>query len=153
VLHVSEGNPMATVVADLTCADQIASNTFDCIILTQTLLFIYDVRAAIKTLYRILKPGGVVLGTVPGISQISREDMEQWGQYWSFTTLSVQWLFEEIFPTGHVQIEAHGNVLTATAFLYGLATQDLRQIELDYHDPAYEVIITIRAVKPKVRLC
>ena len=144
---------MATIVADLTCADQIPSDTFDCIILTQTLLFIYDIRAAVKTLNRILKPGGVVLVTVPGMSQISREDMVQWGQYWSFTTLSVQRLFEEVFPRGQIQIKAYGNVLAATAFLYGLATQDLRRAELDYHDPDYQVTITVRAVKPEATPC
>ena len=33
---------------------QVADDTFDCIICTQTLLLIYDVRAAIATLHRIL---------------------------------------------------------------------------------------------------
>src|SRR5262249_50617631 len=42
VLHVTQGNPKATIVADLTCADHIRPDTFDCIILTQTLQFIYD---------------------------------------------------------------------------------------------------------------
>ena len=36
VLHVSEGNPDATIVGDLTCADFIPSDSFDCVILTQT---------------------------------------------------------------------------------------------------------------------
>src|SRR5262249_31544196 len=82
VLHVTPGHPRATITADLTCADHIQSETFDCIILTQTLQFIYDVRAVLCTLYRILKPGGVLLATFPGISQIARYDMEHWGEYW-----------------------------------------------------------------------
>ena len=147
VLHALEGNPAATIVADLTCADQIPSNTFECIILTQTLLFIYDVRAAIKTLYRTLKPGGVLLVTVPGITQSSREDVARWGQYWSFTTQSIHRLFREIFPVEQVQVKAYGNVLAATAFLYGVAAHELREQELDYRDPDYEVVITVRAVK------
>ena len=32
VLHYVEGNPQATIVADLTCADHISSDSFDCII-------------------------------------------------------------------------------------------------------------------------
>jgi hypothetical protein len=148
VLHASEGNPNATIVADLTRANQIPSDIFDCIIVTQTLLLIYDVKSAVKTLHRILKPGGVVLGTVPGITKISREDMRRSGQYWSFTTLSIQRLLEEIFPSGQVQVEAYGNVLTAAAFLYGLAAEELRKTELDHHDPDYEVVIAFRAVKP-----
>lgn len=149
VLHVVEGNPKATIVGDLTCADHIPSDTFDCVILVQTLHIIYDVRAALKTLYRILKPGGVILATFPGISQSSDDE---WGSYWcwSFTSLSARRMFEEVFPTSAVTVEAHGNVLVATSFLQGLASEELRQEELDYRDPAYETLITVRAVKPEV---
>ena len=148
VLHVVEGNPQATIVADLTCADHIPSDTFDCMILTQTLHLIYDVRAALKTLYRVLKPGGVVLATFPGISQISHDE---WGAYWcwGFTRLSARRLFEETFPAANVRVEAHGNVLVAMAFLHGLATEELRREELDHADADYEVLITVRAVKPE----
>ncbi len=148
VLHVQEGNPKATLVADLTCAGHIPSDTFDCIVFTQTLQHIYDVRAALRHLYRILKPGGVLLATFPGISQISRYDMDRWGDYWRFTSLSARRLFEEVFPPENVTVKAHGNVLSAIAFLHGLAAEELRREELDYHDPDYEVIITVRAVKP-----
>lgn len=147
VLHVEAGNPKATIVADLTKADHLPSNTFDCIILTQTLPFIYDVRAAIKTLHRILKPGGVLLVTVPGITQISHDDMDRWGQYWSFTTLSTQRLFEEAFDQDKIEVTAYGNVLSAIAFLHGLVTEELEQSKLDYHDLTYQVLITARAVK------
>ena len=149
VLHIWDNNPKATIVADLTHADHIPSDSFNCIIFTQALLFIYDVRTALKTLYRILKPGGVLLATFPGISQISRYDMERWGDYWRFTTLSAKRLFEEVFLPENVEVQAYGNVLTATAFLHGLAAEELKQEELDYHDPDYEVLITVRSVKPK----
>lgn len=148
VLHVTEGNPKATIVADLTKADHIPSNTFDCIIFTQTLQFIYDVRASIRTLYRILKPDGVLLATSPGISQISRYDMDRWGDYWRFTTASAQHLFEEFFPPEKVTIESYGNVMVACAFLHGLAVHELKPEELDFNDPDYQVLITVRAVKP-----
>jgi SAM-dependent methyltransferase len=147
VLHVEPGNPKATIVADLTNADHLPSNTFDCIILTQTLQFIYDVPAAIKTLHRILKPGGVLLVTVSGISQISSEDMERWGQYWSFTTLSIQKLFQEVFEKDKIEVIAYGNVLSAIAFLHGLATEELEKSKLDYHHSDYQVLISARAVK------
>jgi SAM-dependent methyltransferase len=148
VLHAAPDNPDATIVGDLTCADHVAAQSFDCIILTQTLQYIYDLRAAIHTLYRLLKPGGVVLATCPGISQMSRYDCEHWGEYWRFTTLSVHTLFTEVFPEDGVRVQGYGNVLVAIAFLHGLLVPELRQEELDYHDPDYEVLITIRAVKP-----
>jgi glycosyltransferase involved in cell wall biosynthesis len=147
VLHVTGDNPKATIVADLTRADQVPSDTFDCIVLTQVLPFILDVPAAVRTLHRILRPGGVVLATVPGIGRISRYDMERWGDYWRFTSLSAHRVFECGFPQGEVRVEAHGNVLAATAFLHGLSDRELRPDELDYHDPDYQVLITVRAVK------
>ncbi len=146
VLSMDEGGK-TTIVADLTAADDVPSNTFDCIICTETLHLIYDVRAAIHTLHRILKPGGVLLASFPGISQISRYDMDRWGDHWRFTTRSARRLFEEVFPRDRLSVEAHGNVLVAAAFLYGVVTQELKREELDYHDPDYELEITIRAVK------
>lgn len=149
VLHVVERRPEVTLVADLTRADHIPAETFDCVILTQTLQVIFDVPATLGTVHRILKPGGVVLATVPGISKISRYDMDRWGHYWGFTTRSVRRLFEAFFPTTSIDVEAHGNVLAAIAFLHGLAMEELRPEELDYVDPDYELLITVRAVKPE----
>ena len=146
VLHAWPGQPDATIVADLQHAEGVATDSFDCIIVTQTLQFIYDVRAAIGELWRILRPHGVVLATLPGITQISRYDMERWGEYWRFTTLSARRLFEDVFGST-VTVEAHGNVLVAIAFVHGCAVEDMRDRELDYVDPDYELIITVRAVK------
>ena len=150
VLHVDESNPQATIVGDLTGADHILSDNFDCVICTQTLLLIYDLRAAVRTLHRILKPGGVVLATVPGISKICRPDIDLWGDYWRFTTRSARRIFEEAFAPENVSVEAYGNVLTSIAFLHGLAAEELRQEELDLRDPDYELLIAIRAVKEGV---
>ena len=149
VLHVTEDNARATIVADLTQAEQIPSNAYDCIVLTQTLQFIYDMRKATGTLYRILKPNGVLLATCSGINRISRYDMDRWGEYWRFTTLSASRLFEEIFPPSNVTVQGYGNVLVAVAFLHGLAATELRQVELDYCDPDYAILISVRAVKPE----
>jgi glycosyltransferase involved in cell wall biosynthesis len=151
VLYPVEGNPRATIVADLTQAENIPSEQFDCIICTQTLMFIFDVHSAMRTLYRILKPGGVLLLTGAGVShQISREDMEKWGDYWRFTSLSIRRLCQIVFPPSQITVEAHGNVFVAIAFLHGLASEELRQEELDAKDPDYEVLITVRAVKPPI---
>jgi SAM-dependent methyltransferase len=148
VLHLKPGNPKATIVADLTHADQIPSEAFDCIILTFTLQFVYDVRAAIRTLHRILKPKGVLLATFHGISQIARYDMEMWGEYWRFTTLSTKKLLTEVFPEECISVQAYGNVLTALASLHGIHSTELRRDELDYHDRDYEVVVTARVLKP-----
>jgi hypothetical protein len=56
-------------------------------------------------------------------------------------------LFEEAFSAGDVHADAFGNVLAATAFLHGLAAEELTPSELDYRDPDYEFLITVIAVK------
>ncbi len=148
ILHAPPGHPEATIVADLTDADHVPSNTFDCIILTQTLQYIYEVRQAIQTLYRVLRPGGVLLVTCPGISQMSPNDRTQWGEYWRFTSMSLTRLLTACFPADQVQVQAYGNVLTAIGFLHGLLLSELPPGALMYHDPDYELLITGRAVKP-----
>jgi SAM-dependent methyltransferase len=147
ILHVSNWDPGVTIVADLTAADDIEGNVFDCIVLTQTLQVIYDVPAALSTLHRILKPKGVLLATFPGISQIAREGMESWPDHWRFTRPSAERLFSEVFSAENVAVQVYGNVLAATAFLYGLAAEELREWELDYRDPDYQLLIAARAVK------
>ena len=147
ILMATEGNPQATILGDLTDAPQIPSDAFDCVIVTQTLQFVYDVRAALATLYRILAPGGVLLATVPGITKISPPEDEQYGEWWHFTARSARRLAEEAFGAGNVETRSYGNVLTATGFLYGLAASDLTPDELASHDRLYEVIVGVRGVK------
>jgi SAM-dependent methyltransferase len=147
VLHVAPGQPQATIIGDLICEDVLPAGIFDCVILTQTLQFIYDAPAALRTINRALKPGGVLLATFPGITPISRYDMERWGQFWGFTTLSGRRLFDDSCSWVDVRVESFGNVLAATGVLYGLAAEELRPQELNHHDPDYEVIIAVRATK------
>ena len=147
VLHFMQGNTKATMVADLAHGEDLPSEAFDCIILTQTLQHIYEVRSAVQTLQRILIPGGVLLATFPGISQISRYDMDRWGDYWRFTTLSAQRLFDEAFGSPNVTVAAYGNVLAVIAFLHGLAAHELKREELDYVDPDYQLVVAVKAMK------
>jgi SAM-dependent methyltransferase len=145
VLHVSPDFPGATIIGDLTDPDSVPAGRFDCIIVTQTLNFIFDVSAAVATLHRMLAPGGILLATVPGISKLSREDMDRWGEYWSFTSRSIGRLFDPLFGPENVNIEVYGNVLAATSFLQGLSSEELTREELDFKDPDYETLIGVAA--------
>ena len=146
VLHVVAGFPGATIVADISDAPEIPSKTFDCIIFTQVLQYIFDAPAAVATLHRILKPGGVVLATVPGISRILRDQADKESDCWRFTEFSARRLCAQYFGD-NVTISTYGNVLAAVASLQGLATFELHRNELDYHDPDYQVIIAVCATK------
>jgi SAM-dependent methyltransferase len=145
VLHPDNGNPRATIVADLSVPNPALEGGFDCIICTQTLQLIYEFRSAIAQLHRWLKPGGVALVSVPGISQISREDMQQTGDYWRFTGAAVRRMFVEEFGDGAAEIEVLGNVLAATAFLHGIAAEEFAEADLLEVDPQFQMLTTVRA--------
>ncbi|HEX6313907.1 MAG TPA: methyltransferase domain-containing protein [Gemmatimonadaceae bacterium] len=147
ILHVSAENPRATIVADLADAPQIPDAQFDALIVTQTLHLIYDARAAVATMHRILTPGGVLLLTVPGITQVPNGTPWAHTWYWAFTPLSVRRMLSERFgdATG---VTSYGNVLAAASMLYGLSSADLVPGELAADDPDYPVIIGARAQRP-----
>jgi SAM-dependent methyltransferase len=147
VLNLTHDNPRATIIADLANAGAIPSSTFDCVIFTQTLQYIYEPRAAVQTLYRVLRPEGVLLASFPVISQICRYDMDRWGDYWRFTDASTRRLLGSVFNPETLTVQAHGNVLAAICFLHGLAARELTPPELEYHDPDYQILVTARAVK------
>ena len=145
VLHAEAGNPQATIVGDLTQGLPGYDGSFDCMILTQVLPFVFDVRAAVRAIRRLCGKGGTALVTLPGISQISRYDMDRWGDYWRFTDASARRLFSEEFGGGSVEVVEYGNVLTAVALLHGIAAEELTDDELWHVDPDYPVIIGVAA--------
>ena len=148
VMHVVEDNPEATIIADLTQADHVPSNTFDCIIFTQSIQMIYDLKTALRTLHRILKPGGTLLLTSAGISKVARRlGKDDWGEYWHLTTQSAAALIEETFPACSYEVSSYGNVLATISYLHGLAKEELPKDKLDHLDPDFEVIVTVKVVK------
>jgi SAM-dependent methyltransferase len=147
VLDVPDpGHRRAPLLVDLAAGDGVPSDRYDCIILTQTLHMIYDLRGVLATVHRALAPGGIVLATVPGISPIDAEDgPENW--FWLMTQSAARRLFAEVFGPDSVTVEVHGNVLAATALLQGLALEEVSRTDLDVVDPLYPVLTTVRAVK------
>jgi len=140
----SEG---ATIIGDLTGSTAPEVEPLDCIVCTQTIQMIYDIRLAVRRLHAMLKPGGVLLLTSHGTSKIGRHlDTDGWGEYWHLTQQAARSLFEENFE-GDVEIDAYGNVLTAMCALHGLAAEELSREELEYKDRGFDVIITVRAVR------
>jgi hypothetical protein len=148
ILHVSPEAKGATIIGDLSKPEALPRQIADCFICTQTYQCIYDVAAAIQGSAQMLRPGGTLLATFAGISQISRYDMDRWGDFWRFTPASVKRLLEQHFPPAGTKIKTFGNVLSATAFLQGCSVEDMASpSSLDEHDPDYPVIITVRADK------
>lgn len=133
----------ATIFADLTQPNDIASDTYDCIICTYVLHSVVDVDRMISEMHRILKPGGVLLVAVPNITI----EYPQYGELWRFTALGLQLLLRRHFHNGIVETRSYGNSLTAAGELRGLAVNDFSTTEIEYDDPRYGLIVCARAVK------
>ncbi|MGB6192337.1 MAG: hypothetical protein WBF42_07715 [Terracidiphilus sp.] len=149
VLDIDPANPNATLTLDLACTDAVPSSVFDCILATQVLFEIYDYTAAVHSLFKMLRPGGTALITLPGLCQVIPKNMLGGGHdWWRFTSSSARRLFGDVFGDANVQVASYGNVLSAVAFLHGLVQEELSTAELDFHDPNYELILGISALKP-----
>ena len=143
VLDIDPANTQATIVDDVTDLETVPTGTFDCIIFTQVLQLVWDVQSAMRALERVLVPGGVLLATVPGILRNAPGKCD----WWRFTSWSARRLAEETFAGGTVDVETFGNVLATTGFLYGLGRRDFDRATLEVSDPAFELLIGIRAKK------
>jgi SAM-dependent methyltransferase len=145
VLDNDARNHRATIVADISCAGSIPSDCFDCCVITQTLQYVYDLQGAARELHRILRPGGVLLVTVPVLSRLDFET--EYPEYWRFTPEVCQRLFGAAFGSDRVTVQPYGNVLTGIAFLAGLAAEDLSRDEVNARDEYFPLVIGVRAVK------
>lgn len=145
ILHVDPSSE-ATITGDLSKPETLPESVVDCFICTQTFNFIYELDGAVRGAHRLLRGGGVLLATVSGISQISRYDMDRWGDYWRFTLLSAEKLFSEHFR--EVSVRGYGNVFAAKAFLDGLSVEDVNDTNLlDFYDEDYTITIGVFAKK------
>ena len=151
VLDLDVENTRATVVSDLRAAANIADGVYDCVILTQTAHVIDDIRAVVSEVARILKPGGVVLATLPCASRVCLEYGHD-GDFWWVTEDGAREVFSRSFPADGLDVKAKGNVLANAAFLYGLACHELTADELTTNDPYNPLLVTVRAQKSKPRV-
>ena len=146
VLNLRDGLPGTTIVGDLADPCTLPTASFDCIIVAQTLHLIFDMAAAVAHIHQALRPGGVALITVPGISPIDRgEWKDNW--CWSLTERSLERLLRSSFGRENVAVSANGNLFAATAFLHGAAIEEVGMHRLQPYDPAYPVTVAARAIR------
>jgi len=125
----------------------IIDNSIDCLICTQTLQYIFDLQSAIKNIYRMLKEEGTALITVPGIKPLCEYDNEKWGEYWSFTSKSLERLCSLVCEPDNIEIYQYGNVKIATAYLYGVCCEELTEKDFEYQDMQYPFLIAAKISK------
>jgi glycosyltransferase involved in cell wall biosynthesis/SAM-dependent methyltransferase len=146
VVDIAPDNSEATLIADLSILGSLPAEKFDCFVLTQTIHVIYDSESVVRSAYETLRPGGAVLATLPCVSRVDYES-GLGGDFWRFTAASASRLFGEAFGSENVEVAAFGNVLACTAFLQGIAAEELTREELDDHDPYFPLIVGVMAKK------
>jgi SAM-dependent methyltransferase len=141
ILHVDDSNEEATVVADLTQANELPSNRWDCIVCTHVLHVVSDPSAVVRELSRILRPGGALIVAVPTITRID----PAWTEYWRFTPDGLALLLSSSFD--EVSVEGYGNALVAAGMMRGLTVDEFRRAELEPYDARFTVEVCALAIK------
>jgi len=147
ILDVNRENTSATVIADLRDLAPISDDTYDCLIVTQVLQYIDDLDAAVRSMHRVLKPGGSLLVTVPTLGKLDGHEDHVAGHYWRFTPDSARYLFQKRFAPDKVEVQGWGNVLVATSMLQGLAVEEFPRAKLQRYDPLFTCGVTVSATK------
>ncbi len=128
-----------THCCDLAHADRVPSGSYDCFLLPNTLCFLRNLDASLREARRIVRPGGIILATVPGFVPLTA-DVED---YWHASAAGWRVVAARVWPDCDTTVESHGNCLAAAAAMYGIAVEELTAAELDVHDPRYPVLVTI----------
>jgi SAM-dependent methyltransferase len=146
VLNTDASVPGTTVVGDLSRADTLPAEAFDCMILTQVLQYIHDLPSVVRTVHHALRPGGSALITVPAASFVVADLWhEQW--QWHFSQNALIGLFAPTFGRENLELQSHGNCFAATAFFYGLAQEDVSRRKLEPFDSSYPIVVTLAVRK------
>ena len=146
VVDIDASNEAATIVADLVLPGSLPAESYDCIVVTQTLQYVDDPSTAVANLWASLARGGTLLVTVPCLQRIDPDlpDVDRW----RFTPLGLEDLVRRGCPEGEREVAGYGNVLASTAFLMGIAADELRRAELERPDPDFPLVACARARKP-----
>jgi len=141
VMDVSAQNCNISFNGNLETGEGIKDEIADCFILTQTLMYIFDLKSAAHSINRTLKYGGTALITCSGISQNSIRCMDNYGCYFNFNKDVFDKMFQEEPSLQVVETGSYGNVKTVSAHLNGLCCEDLAENDFRPNDKYYPLIV------------
>lgn len=154
-LDLAHHSPEITVVADLTHADEVAAETYDCFVNQFTMHLIYDVESALFHSLRILKAGGTLLINFPSVEYCFARGLDMGTGaplyvFWQFTPIQVENLLRRIGLTeSEFELEVFGNLFARIAYQLNLPADELTRSELDYVDEGHPLLICVRVTKPR----
>lgn len=126
---------------NLETGDGIRDELADCFILTQTLMYLFDLKSAVHNIGRLLKKDGTVLVTCSGISQNSRRCMDDYGCCFNFNVDGLRKIFLQEPGLEVVEAGSYGNVKTVMAHIGGLCREDLDAGDFLENDKYYPLIV------------
>jgi len=144
VVDIEATNPKATLIADLQLPGSLPPDSYDCIILTQTLHLLRRPGVCVMNCFAALRPGGVLVATAPSVSRVSPTYPD--GDFWRFTPAGIAELFGRYW-SGACKVDAFGNLRTCTAFLVGEVVEELPDVVLDDHDRRFPLTVAVEATK------
>jgi hypothetical protein len=154
-IDLTPHSPDVTVVADLTAADRVPSDTYDCFVNQFTMHLIYDLESALYHSLRILKPGRVLLVNFPCVEYSFARGLdmgtgEPFFVFWQFTQLQVENLLRRTGLNGDdFELELVGNLFTRVAYQMNMAAEELTREELAHIDIGHPLLICARVIKPR----
>lgn len=146
--------PDVSIVADLSRADAVVSDSFDCFVVPFTMHLIYDVAAALHHAVRLLKPGGVLLVNFPCVDYYFADGLDMGtGRplfvFWWFTPIQVENLLRRAgLGADDFSLDIYGNLFARVAYQMNLPAEELTATERDYRDAGHPLLICARIVKP-----
>jgi len=157
-LDLAEHTPEVRVVADLSRADHVPGDRYDCFVVQFTTAVIYDLEAFVYHAIRLLKPGGVLLinfwcvdfylhrGLDMGTAPKGHPPLYMY--HWS-TPIGVHNLLHNLgLCENDYQLQVYGNLVARMAFLLNVPARELTAQERDHVDPGQPLLICTRIVKP-----
>ncbi len=154
-LDLAPHSPEVTIVADLSRADHVEGEQFDCFVNQFTTAVIFDIRSALYHAVRLLRPGGVLLINFWCVDYYLHRGLEMgtgaplYMYHW-FTPIQVRHLLHELALTEQdYTITTYGNLLTRMAFLMNIPARELTLRELHTTDPGQPLLICARIVRPE----
>ncbi|HEY9489796.1 MAG TPA: hypothetical protein VIQ51_15755, partial [Chryseosolibacter sp.] len=137
-IDLSPHSPEVTVVADLSRADHVPSDRYDCFVNQFTMHLIYDAEAALYHSIRLLKPGGVLLINFSCVDYYfpSGLDMgtgESLFLYRWYTPIQVENMLRNLgLRAEDYTLDIYGNLFTRIAYQMNMAAEELTRRELEY---------------------
>jgi SAM-dependent methyltransferase len=153
-LDLAPHSPEVRVVADLSRADHVPGEVYDCFVNQFTTCVIYDIDAALYHAIRLLKPGGVLLINFWCLDFYLHRGLDMgtgaplYMHHW-FTPINVHDRLRRLgLGEADYQLSIHGNLLTRLAFLLNIPAQEYTERELRTVDPGQPLLICARIVRP-----